>query len=81
MSAATLTIRWDDCDRDQAVPVVPGGRNVFSNIAVDPRQLHCPSCGSIVYTRRHRLCGVCDQARDANKAGATRGERIKGEGT
>ena len=62
MSAATLTIRWDDCDRDQAVPVVPGGRNVFSNIAVDPRQLHCPSCGSIVYTRRHRLCGVCDQA-------------------
>jgi hypothetical protein len=20
---------------------------------------HCPACGSIIYSRRHRLCGVC----------------------
>src|SRR5438552_7719669 len=23
--------------------------------------LKCPHCGSIIYSRRHRLCGVCDR--------------------
>ena len=22
-------------------------------------QLHCPSCGSVIYSRRGKLCGVC----------------------
>jgi hypothetical protein len=22
-------------------------------------QHHCPACGAIIYSRRHRLCGVC----------------------
>src|SRR2546430_15563462 len=61
MSAATLNIRWNDGARDQAVPVSPGGRNSFFSIGARPRERHCPSCDSIVYSRRHRLCGVCGQ--------------------
>jgi predicted nucleic acid-binding Zn ribbon protein len=59
MSAATLSIRWTDCDRIQALPLVLGGQNSFSSIGARPRERHCPSCDSIVYSRRHRLCGVC----------------------
>jgi hypothetical protein len=29
------------------------------SITVKSREPHCPSCDSIVYSRRHRLCGVC----------------------
>jgi len=62
MSAATLSIRWIDCDRNQALPLVPGGQNPYFSVKVKPRERHCPSCDSIVYSRRHRLCGVCGQA-------------------
>jgi predicted nucleic acid-binding Zn ribbon protein len=62
MSAATLSIRWTDCDRNQALQVVLGGQNSFISIGVKPRERHCPSCDSIVYSRRHRLCGVCGHA-------------------
>jgi len=61
MSAATLSIRWTDCDRNQALPVVLGARNPYFSLKVKPRERHCPSCDSIVYSRRHRLCGVCGQ--------------------
>jgi predicted nucleic acid-binding Zn ribbon protein len=62
MSASTLSIRWTDCDRDQALPIVPSRQNQYFGIRVKPRQRHCPSCDSIVYSRRHRLCGVCGHA-------------------
>jgi len=62
MSAATWKIRWDDCDRNPALPVVLTGQNPFLSIRVKPRDQHCPSCDSIVYSRRHRLCGVCGEA-------------------
>jgi predicted nucleic acid-binding Zn ribbon protein len=61
MSVATLTIRWTDCDRNQSLPVVLGGQNAYFSARVKPRERHCPSCDSIVYSRRHRLCGVCGQ--------------------
>ena len=62
MSAATLNIRWTDCARDQAQPVFFGSQNSFISIGVKPRQRSCPSCDSIVYSRRHSLCGVCGHA-------------------
>ena len=34
---------------------------LFSRIGVEPRECRCPSCGSIVYTRRHKVCGACDE--------------------
>ena len=61
MNAATLSIRWTDCDRNQSLPVLLGGQDPYVSIGVKPREQHCPSCDSIVYSRRHRLCGVCGQ--------------------
>jgi len=62
MSASTLNLRWSECDRNQAQPVVPGGQNQCFGTRVKPRGRHCPSCDSIVYSRRHSLCGVCGHA-------------------
>jgi predicted nucleic acid-binding Zn ribbon protein len=61
MSASTLNFRWTDCDRNEA-QAVPGGQNQYFGITVKPRVGHCPSCESIVYSRRHSLCGVCGHA-------------------
>jgi len=62
MSASTLNFRWTDCDRRETRPVVLGGQNQYFGIRVNPRARHCPSCDSIVYSRRHSLCGVCGHA-------------------
>jgi predicted nucleic acid-binding Zn ribbon protein len=62
MSAPTVSIRWTDCDRNQSLPVLFDSQNSFVSIGVKPRERHCPSCDSIVYSRRHRLCGVCGEA-------------------
>jgi len=46
---------------------VSAGRiKLFARFGVDQRERHCPVCGSIVYTARHRLCGVCGQALPEN---------------
>jgi ribosomal protein L32 len=66
MSAATLIIRWNERDRDQALPIRCDDQNPFSRLGVVPDQQHCPSCGSIVYSRRHRLCGACGQVLPAD---------------
>ena len=62
MNAATLNIRWTDCDVNQTLPLVPASQNPPFSRGVKPRGRHCPSCDSIVYSRRHKLCGVCGQA-------------------
>ncbi len=59
MSAATLKIQCSAVE--QALPISHGGKNSFLSIGVGPPERHCPSCDSIVYSRRHRLCGVCGQ--------------------
>ena len=33
----------------------------FSRFPPARKELRCPSCGSVVYSRRHRLCGACSQ--------------------
>src|SRR5262245_43532659 len=61
MSAATLIIRWSDRDREQTLPISQHGKIPFPGFTVGPHVRHCPSCDSIVYSRRHRLCGICGQ--------------------
>jgi predicted nucleic acid-binding Zn ribbon protein len=61
MNATNSSFRWIDCDRNQVLPVVPGGHKPNLSTGVNPRERRCPSCDSIVYSRRHRLCGVCGQ--------------------
>lgn len=62
MNAAYLDIRWSPpappaevsvCVKSElSRPAVPGVRR---------REMNCPRCGSIVYTRRHKLCGLCGE--------------------
>jgi hypothetical protein len=32
---------------------------LFSRGVSSQPERHCPHCGSLVYSRRHKLCGVC----------------------
>jgi hypothetical protein len=32
---------------------------LFSRGVMSQPERHCPHCGSLVYSRRHKLCGVC----------------------
>jgi hypothetical protein len=41
--------------RSEGQPVDP----LFRRIAQPQAYGWCPECNSIIYTRRHRLCGVC----------------------
>jgi predicted nucleic acid-binding Zn ribbon protein len=36
-----------------------GAAHLSRKVANVTASLHCPVCGSIIYSRRHRLCGVC----------------------
>src|SRR2546426_12231784 len=62
MSAAALTIRFSEERRHETLPVSFGGDMLSSRIGVRLREQRCPSCDSIVYSRRHSRCGVCEQA-------------------
>jgi hypothetical protein len=37
-----------------------------SRLGVKLREQHCPSCHSLIYTRRHGRCGVCERPLPAN---------------
>jgi hypothetical protein len=32
---------------------------MFARLGVAPKTRRCPFCESIIYSRRHKLCGVC----------------------
>lgn len=42
-----------------------------------PRERRCPACCSIVYSRRHALCGVCEHELPASiRFGSGQSERV-----
>lgn len=62
MSAARLTLVWDEPVESAnfafTIRSVAESRLV-RQITPANRPAHCPECHSIIYSRRHRLCGVC----------------------
>lgn len=34
---------------------------LYARLGAPVQQRHCPFCDSIIYSRRHKLCGVCAQ--------------------
>jgi hypothetical protein len=55
MTATRLDIRWiDDALTSEADAVT-----LVRNFTQAKSHLRCPECHSILYTRRHKLCGVC----------------------
>ena len=61
MNAETLTIRRNEQSTSGITPASFDGRFLSSRIGVRLREQRCPSCNSVVYTRRHNRCGVCEQ--------------------
>ena len=61
MNAPTLNIRWSEDGRSETATVGFDDRFLSSRIGVRLREQRCPSCNSVVYTRRHNRCGVCEQ--------------------
>jgi hypothetical protein len=61
MSAAILNIRWGDHERTGPPSMTPGGDFLSSRMGVLLREQRCPSCNAIIYSRRQRRCGVCEQ--------------------
>jgi len=61
MSAANLKIQWGQYSENGFLPISLDGQFSLRRIGVRPRAKHCPSCGSIIYCRRHNHCGVCEQ--------------------
>src|ERR1041384_1334308 len=66
MSAAKLEIQWGDEREVFSLPCRPEGLSdqapastVLRTIAKTPT-VRCPHCDSIIYSRRGKLCGVCD---------------------
>jgi len=65
MNAAILDVRRRE-NRSQIPPVSLDSEFLSSRIGVRLREQRCPSCDSIVYSRRHNRCGVCEQALPAS---------------
>ena len=61
MSAANLKMRLGQYSENGFLPVSLDGQFSLRRIGVRPRVKRCPSCGSIIYSRRHGQCGVCER--------------------
>ena len=61
MSAANLKIQWGQYSGNGFFPVPLDGQFSLRRIGVKPRAKRCPSCGSIIYSRRLSQCGVCEE--------------------
>ena len=66
MSAAISDFRFGDLAKGQAIRVVSNKNNLFCRISVQAQERRCPTCDSIVYSRRHSRCGVCEQVLPTN---------------
>ena len=61
MNASTITFQRDGGSGSKMPTVFFDGRFLSSRIGVSLGEQHCPSCDSIIYSRRHGRCGVCEQ--------------------
>jgi hypothetical protein len=64
MSAAYLELAWDVQNEVNTFSVSMRsvtGAALDRPFALARNPARCPQCRSIIYSRRHRLCGVCNQ--------------------
>jgi len=66
MNGAKLNVRWNDFEKTESLPVFPVNQSLLPSMTVEASEKRCPACDSIVYTRRHKLCGVCSQVLPEN---------------
>jgi predicted nucleic acid-binding Zn ribbon protein len=66
MSATRLNVRWMEPETGPSFPIAAGPPGLLVRLGVEPSERRCPACNSIVYTRRHKWCGVCGEALPAS---------------
>lgn len=66
MSATKLTFGRGEDSGIQFLPISHGDQFLLRRLGVEPREQRCPHCNSLIYTRRHRRCGVCEQVLPAD---------------
>ena len=66
MSGAKPNVRGNDFAKIESPQVFQVNQRLLSNMTMEAGEKRCPACDSIVYTRRHKLCGVCSQVLPEN---------------
>src|SRR6266404_8259542 len=66
MNAITLDVQWNEPNGRPMPLVSPDQGFLSSRIGVPLGEQRCPSCNSIIYTRRHGRCGVCERVLPAS---------------
>ena len=66
MSATISDSRWDEVVKGQAPAVFSNSANLFCRFSVQEQERRCPKCDSMVYSRRHSRCGVCERVLPTN---------------
>ncbi len=64
MSAAQLDLAWDSRNAVDRLPLsFPSNGEMpwVRPIRRASRPARCPECHSVIYSRRHRLCGFCGE--------------------
>ncbi len=50
------------CEFDTTSYTAPGSVPAFyARVGAPVQKRHCPFCQSLIYSRRHKLCGVCSE--------------------
>ena len=66
MNAVTLTVRETEQGSPENRPVSFNGDFLSSRLGIRLIEKRCPSCDSIIYSRRHNRCGVCERILPVN---------------
>src|SRR5439155_19320962 len=66
MNAVTLTVQGSEQGRREMSPVSLDGDILSSRLGIRLIEKRCPSCDSIIYSRRHNRCGVCERILPVN---------------
>ena len=64
MSGAHLDLTWESQNQLDgfSIKVAPAaGATLVRQVGTARKPARCPECDAVVYSRRHRLCGVCNQ--------------------
>src|SRR5688572_14616622 len=61
MSVTKLKVEWRESGNGQPGPASTGQSVPLVRVGVTPGERRCPSCNSLVYSRRHKRCGACGQ--------------------
>jgi len=61
MNATKLNVQWLEAESDQPIAILSNRAVSFVRVGVAPSERRCPSCDSLVYSRRHKQCGSCGE--------------------